>query len=322
MTATKTHVYVTRAWSCTVRLAVTDAGALPDAAADLNALLDRVDRLASRFRADSALSIANANAGRPVPVPRMLSDLVKAALDAAAYTDGAVDPTVGLAMQRIGYDRDIGAIRRDGPAIIPSAGGRDYRDVRLRHEIGLLTVPLGTVLDLGATAKPYTADYAARTLHSRFGCGVLVELGGDLAVAGVTPTGWPVHVAERENAAGQVVVLSHGGVATSTTTVRRWRRGESDVHHIVDPRTGAPADGPWRTASVYASSALAANTASTAAIVLGTEAVSWLADRRLPARLVSADGAVTTTAGWPPDRASSCGLTPQKLARSGETAVA
>lgn len=293
------RVYVTRAWSCTVRLAVTDAAVLPDAAAYLDALLDRVDRLASRFRADSALSIANANAGRPVPIPRMLSDLVKAALDTAAYTAGAVDPTVGIAMRRIGYDRDIAEIPQHGPAITPSAPGRSWRDVRLHHETGLLTVPPGTALDLGATAKAYTADHAARALYRRYGTGVLVELGGDIAAAGVSPTGWAVHVAEHEGGPGQVVVLSHGGLATSTTTVRRWRRGGRTVHHIVDPRSGAPVDGPWRTASVHAPSALAANTASTASLVLGEHALGWLTERRLAARLVGVDGGVHTTPGWP-----------------------
>jgi thiamine biosynthesis lipoprotein len=172
--------------------------------------------------------------------------------------------------------------------------------VRLHREAGLLTVPTGTALDLGATAKAYTADLAARTLHSRYGVGVLVELGGDLAAAGGTPAGWPVHVAEREGGAGQVVVLSHGGLATSTVTVRRWRRGGHPVHHIVDPRTGLPVNGPWRTGSVHAPSALAANTASTAAIVLGDAAVDWLTERHLAARLVGVDGTVYATPGWPP----------------------
>jgi thiamine biosynthesis lipoprotein len=293
------HVHVTRAWSCTVRLAVTEARVLPGAAADLEALLDRVDRLASRFRPDSSLSVANANAGRPVPIPPLLVGLVKAALDAAADTGGAVDPTVGLAMQRIGYDRDIAAIARHGPAITPSPPGRSWSDVRLHRETGLLTVPPGTALDLGATAKAYTADYAARMLHRCYGGGVLVELGGDVATVGEASTGWPVRVAEREGGAGQVVVVMHGGLATSTTTVRRWRRGGQQVHHIVDPRTGGPVDGPWRTASVYAPTALAANTASTAALVLGEAAVGWLTRRRLAARLVGVDGAVHTTPGWP-----------------------
>ena len=293
------HVHVARAWSCTVRLAVTNARVLPAAAADLEALLDRVDRLASRFRLDSSLSIANANAGRPVPISPMLVGLVKAALDAAAETGGAVDPTVGLAMQRIGYDRDIAAVPPHGPAIAPSPRGPSWADVRLHREAGLLTVPVGAALDLGATAKAFTADYAARMLHKSYGGGVLVELGGDIATAGVPPAGWPVHVAEREGGAGQVVVLAHGGLATSTTTVRRWRRGGKDVHHIVDPHTGRPVDGPWRTASVYAPTALAANTASTAALVLGDAAVVWLTRRQMAARLVGVDGAVHTTPGWP-----------------------
>lgn len=293
------HVHVTRAWSCKVRLAVTEARVLPAAAADLETLLDRVDRLASRFRADSSLSIANAEAGRPVPIRPLLVDLVKAALDAAAETGGAVDPTVGLAMQRIGYDRDVAAIAPHGPAITPAPRRGSWADVRLHRETGLLTVPLGTALDLGATAKAYTADYAARMLQKSYGGGILVELGGDLAIAGRRPTGWPVHVAEREGSAGQVVVLAHGALATSTTTVRRWRRGGADVHHIVDPRTGRPVDGPWRTASVHAPTALAANTASTAALVLGETAIEWLTRRQLAARLVGVDGAVRTTPGWP-----------------------
>jgi thiamine biosynthesis lipoprotein len=293
------HTHVTRTWSCTVRLVVEDARALTPAAADLEVLLDRVDRMASRFRPDSALSIANAKAGRPVPVPHLLADLVKASLDAAAQTGGAVDPTVGLAMHRIGYDSDIADIPARGPAIDARPQARGWQDVRLYREAGLLVVPRGTALDLGATAKAYTADHAARSLFRRYGTPVLVELGGDIAVAGDPRDGWPLRVAERENGPGQTVVLRHGGLTTSTTTLRRWQRGGQNIHHIIDPRTGAPADGPWRTASVYATSALAANVASTAAIVLGDDAVDWLTSRHLAARLVGVDGHVRTTAGWP-----------------------
>jgi len=94
-------------------------------------------------------------------------------------------------------------------------------------------------------------------------------------------------------------MINDGGVATSTTTIRRWRRRDAEVHHIVDPRTGQPASGPWRTASVFARSALRANAASTAAIVLGDRAPAWLEDHGLAARLVSNDGEIMTTAGWP-----------------------
>jgi thiamine biosynthesis lipoprotein len=127
----------------------------------------------------------------------------------------------------------------------------------------------------------------------------MVELGGDIAVAGHRPDGWCIRVAEREGDAGQLLVLRHGGLVTSTTTVRQWHRGGETQHHIVDPRTGRSADGPWRTVSVAAPRALAANVASTAAIVLGDDAFAWLDERNIAARLVGKDGSVTTTADWP-----------------------
>jgi FAD:protein FMN transferase len=296
------NAHVMRAWSCTVRLVVDDGRVLAAAAGDLATLLARVDVVASRFRADSALSVANDRAGRPTPVPRLLVELIGAALDAAAQTGGAVDPTVGLAMVGIGYDRDIADIATDGPPLVGQVPPRSWRNVRLDREAGLLTVPVGTALDLGATAKAYLADHAARALSHRYDTGVLVELGGDIAVAGHRPDGWCLEVAERQGGDGQLVLLRHGGLATSTTTVRTWRRGGRPVHHIVDPRTGLPADGPWRTVSVYAPRALAANTASTAAIVMGADAPGWLQARGLAARLVAVDGTVLTTGAWPQSR--------------------
>jgi thiamine biosynthesis lipoprotein len=293
--------YVGRAWSCTVRLVVADPAALRPAAADLTALLAIVDRAASRFRPDSALSKANVAAGRPVPVPRILVDLVAAAVQAAGQTGGLVDPTVGGSLRRLGYDRDIADVTADGPAVTAEPPARGWPAIRLDREAGLLTVPAGVTLDLGATAKAYLADHAARLLSARYDTAVLVELGGDLAVAGNRADGWCVQVAEREGGRGQLVTLRHGGLATSTTTVRRWHRGEQVVHHIVDPRTGAPADGPWRTVTVAAPCALAANVASTAAIVLGADALAWLEVRALVARLVGQDGSVHRTGGWPAD---------------------
>lgn len=290
--------HVQQAWSCTVRLVVADARARDAAARDLMALLDLVDRAASRFRPDSALSLANANAGHPTPIPTLLVEFVHAALEAAAVTGGAVDPTVGLALQRIGYDRDIRSVARSGAAVLPYAARASWHDVHLDREADLLTVPAGGALDLGATAKAHLADLAALVLSRRHHTAVLVEIGGDLAVRGTT-RGWNVRVAERENAPGQIVVVRHGGLATSTTTVRRWTRGGQPMHHIVDPTTGVPADGPWRTVTVHAQSALAANTASTAAIVLGDCALDWLTARRLAARLVARDGSITATAWWP-----------------------
>jgi thiamine biosynthesis lipoprotein len=237
-----------------------------------------------------------------VAVSRLLVDLVGAALDTAADSAGAVDPTVGRAVNGLGYDRDIRRIRPDGPNVTAVPPRASWRQVRLDRRVGLLTVPLGTALDLGASAKAWTADRAAAELARRFDTAVYVELGGDVAVAGERPDGWCVRVAEREGSDGQLVLLRSGGLATSTTTIRRWRRGGHEIHHIVDPSTGACARGPWRTVTVSADSALAANTASTTAIVRGDAALDWLTGRGFAARLVDHDGSVTTTAGWPAPR--------------------
>jgi thiamine biosynthesis lipoprotein len=168
-------------------------------------------------------------------------------------------------------------------------------------------MPAGTVLDLGATAKGLAADLAAEAATYATGCGVLVNLGGDLSVAGDPPVdGWPVTVgdtSEQEAAVGteleQTVVLYDGGLATSSISARRWRRGGSQLHHLIDPRLGTPSTGIYRTVSVTASTCTLANTASTAAIILGKDAPAWLARRGLPARLVTVDGDVQVVAGWP-----------------------
>jgi thiamine biosynthesis lipoprotein len=319
-------------WSCLVRLVVTDPAALEPAAAELATLMGRVAAVASRFRADSELSRANARAGRPVPVSRLLIRLVAGALEAADRTGGAVDPTIGGQLIGLGYDRDIALLTAEtlapaaetlapagetlapvgeangpvgetlapvGEQTWPAAPGRaSARQVRLDADRGLLTVPAGTALDLGATAKAQTADWAAAELASRYGCSVLVELGGDLAVAGAKAD-WQILVAELAGDSGQQVSLHSGGLATSTTTLRRWLAGGRPVHHILDPATGQPAAGPWRTVTVAAGSALAANTCSTAAIVLGEAAEQWLAGQRVAARLVDRSGRTSTVGGWP-----------------------
>jgi thiamine biosynthesis lipoprotein len=166
---------------------------------------------------------------------------------------------------------------------------------------GTICVPLGVELDLGATGKAFAADRAARRIANETGTGVLVSLGGDIAIAGEPPAaGWPVRISDdHRDSDGPTISLRTGGLATSSTTVRRWRAGGAEHHHIVDPRTGRSAREIWRTASVAAATCVDANAASTAAIVLGEAAPAWLARTGLAARLVGTDGEVVGVAGWP-----------------------
>lgn len=290
-----------RDWSCTVRV-VADDRALSTASSIVRSTMAEIERAASRFRADSELARCNQRAGRLTPVSETLATLLDAALDAARRTGGAVDPTIGAALIRAGYDTDIAAVRgRAAPLIHADAVStrHTWRTVALDRTLNLLRTPRGVILDLGATAKAYAADLAAARASAAARVPVLVEIGGDIAVAGDTEAPFAVMVAEREGGTGDVVELRRGGLATSTTTVRRWRGYDGDAHHIIDPATGRPVRGVWRTATVWAESAVEANTASTAAIVLAGEAEAWLLASAPAARLVDVDGAVTSLPGWP-----------------------
>ncbi len=290
-------------WGTTAVVLVTDPSAVSVAQELLRADLDELDRVGSRFRADSEICELAGTAGSAVTVNPLLAEVLHTALRAADLTDGLVDPTVGAAMVALGYDRDFDAIDLDGPPVTPEPVPGWWRiswDARRRT----LVLPRGVALDVGATAKALAADRGAARIAHTLGCGVLVSLGGDLAVAGQAPHGgWRVGVGDDHTRpdpdGGQVVSIVSGGLATSGTARRRWRRGGRLIHHIVDPRTGLPAAGGWRTVSVAAASCVDANTASTAAIVLGAAAPGWLAQHQLPARLVADDRTVTTVADWP-----------------------
>jgi FAD:protein FMN transferase len=186
---------------------------------------------------------------------------------------------------------------------VPAAG---WRLVELDENHRSIRIPAGVELDLGATAKALAADRAALAASEMTDAGILVSLGGDIAIAGPAPNGgWPVRIADDHRASldgpGPVVSLESGGLATSSVTVRRWYVGEDELHHILDPRTGRPAQSCWQTVSVAAASCVDANTASTAAVLLGEAAPVWLAERRLPARLVRVSGEVVCVGDWPAD---------------------
>ncbi|MEU1519672.1 FAD:protein FMN transferase [Streptomyces sp. NPDC005811] len=306
-----------RALGTTVRLVVTDPALLESCNLLLARHLAEVDAACSRFRPDSELTALDATAGRPVRVSPLLAEALDVALRAAATTDGAVDPTVGSAMDAIGYDRDFTLVREDDrPVRLTLRRTPGWRTVTLDRTTGTVTVPRGVRLDLGATAKAWAADRAARTLADTAGCGVLVSLGGDTAVAGEAPAGgWQIRVQDITGPVDETpapgsyatVGLRGGGLATSGTTARRWQRGGHDLHHIVDPRTGLPVRSPWRTVSVAAATCADANAASTAALVKGEGAEKWLTRLRLPARLVTQKGLIVTTPGWPtPQGARDC----------------
>ena len=295
-----------RALGGSLRLIVTHEPSLASAKAAVDEVVRAVDLAANRFREDSELSRLNATPDRDVMVSALLLQLIAAALRGARLTGGAVDPTVGSALKLAGYDADFAAVPADGMAIdlvvsrIPG-----WQAIGLNEAARTVRVPQGVDLDLGATAKALTSDLAAKAALARIGAGgVLVSLGGDISVAGEPPAeGWLIQASEDSNApiheGEETISIRSGGIATSSTTVRRWTRGGVALHHIIDPLTGLPSDGPWRTVTVVAGTCIDANIASTAAIVMGEAAIGWLEANRLPARLVDNTGSVHRLSGWP-----------------------
>jgi thiamine biosynthesis lipoprotein ApbE len=295
-----------RAIGTSVRVVVTRAGRLGDAKAAVDRVIQEVDEACSRFREDSELSRIQALRGAEARVSPLLATLLVAALRGAELSDGAVDPTVGTAVRAAGYEGDFASVAAEGgPISLVVRPVPGWRRIRLDASRRTVVIPPGVEVDLGSTAKALAADMAATAALEAMGeGGVLVSLGGDIALAGEAPEGgWRIQVTDDSDAPitpdGETVTVTAGGVATSSTAVRRWTRGGVVLHHIIDPATGLPAAGPWRTVTVVAAVCLDANIAATAAVVRGESAVAWLESLRLPSRLVAHDGAVIRTAGWP-----------------------
>ncbi len=298
-----------RALGGTLRVIVTRPRSLAAAKAAVDEVVSAIDVAASRFREDSELSRINATPDRQVTVSPMLAQAIAAALRGADLSDGAVDPTVGTAVRLAGYDSDFASVLKEGgPLRVHAERIPGWRAIRFNAATRQLWMPRGVEIDLGATAKALASDLAAAAANKVIeGGGVLVSLGGDIAVAGEAPAGgWSVQASEDSSVpieeGEETVSIDAGGMATSSTTVRRWTRGGVVLHHIIDPATGQPVAGPWRTATVAAGSCVDANIASTAAIVKGEAAAAWLKARGLAARLVDRQGQVTRIGAWPVPR--------------------
>ena len=295
-------------WGAKATLGVTAAAQLHGARLIVDGVIADIDSACNRFVPDSDISRCNAAGGRWVPVSSTFLNALQVALDAAADTGGVVDPTVGSALIALGYDRDFDELRASAPAPIPARACRvaGWGQVEMDRKGRQVRVPAGTSLDLGATAKALCIDRAADLVADRLKIGVMVGIGGDIAVAGDSPVGgWNIAVQESSREADVrpncIVSVSEGGLASSGTTVRCWTLGSTTVHHIIDPMTGRPAAPVWRMVTAAASTCVAANMAATASIVWGEHAPRELQSRAVPARLVDVNSRVTAVCGWPED---------------------
>ena len=256
-------------------------GANDDELQVIERLFARSNRVFSRFRADSELSRVNADGASTLVVSPLFARVLRLALSAAAATDGLVDPTLGIAIEAAGYDRDFGALAPDPRPPEPAQPG-SWRQIRLAGR--LLSRPPGTALDLNGVVKALAVDEGLQLLA---GPG-FVSAGGDVAGRGEVTVGLP---------GGATVCLRAGGIATSGTTHRRWLRGGAEQHHLLDPGTGRPSTAPWTQVTVAAESCVAADVAAKAAFLLGERGPEWLETQGLPGRFL-AGRVETLNATW------------------------
>jgi thiamine biosynthesis lipoprotein len=305
----------------TATVVVDDPAAADGALVLLADELRSLDEACSRFRADSELRRLEGRGGLPTPVSPLLFDALESACSVAAATAGIVDPTIGSALVELGYDRDFAGLADAAcgdelPEARPAPG---WWRIGLDRDELTVTVPDGVHVDLGSTGKSFGADRSAGRIAAAMGCGVLVNLGGDVAVAGPAPAGgWGVgiaaHCTTAPAEADDVVALRSGGLASSGTTARTWSRGGRTLHHIVDPWTGEVAPSTWALVSAVGATCVEANGWTTAAVVWGEDAPGNLAGHGVAARLVRPDGTVRLVGDWP-------GVVPGAAAASGTEAA-
>ncbi|MGC4933599.1 FAD:protein FMN transferase [Gordonia sp. DT30] len=310
-----------------VTVVATVADALAEATALTRRRLTELDRAASRFRADSELAQINSisaalahtdpHAHLSVAVGRVLAACLSAAVHTERLTDGLVCASLGADLAACGYDDDLAVVRarpaadtenRSPVAAGPPVPHRLTFDEQRRR----LTITAGVALDLGASAKAWAADTIAAELARHGKGGFLVNLGGDIAVAGDVPMGgWAIGVRGPDDIDVGAVRGTGQAFATSSTLLRTWHHHGSRQHHIIDPRTGGPAATRWAQITCAAPTAVQANAASTAAIIHDAGAPQWLCEREIPACLISTDRRIITTPGWPdmPDRVPAPDLT-------------
>ena len=254
----------------------------------------RYEAVFSRFRPDSELSKLN-RLGRLRPSPA-LAEVVRLALRARDTSGGRFDPTVHDALVAAGYSRSFDdlaqtTVARAARVRTVCAGAVDLDDLT-----GEVRLAGGVHIDLGGIAKGWIVDRIAARLGEAGPC--LVNAGGDLAISAPRSTGaWPVGVALGD---GESITLDlgRGAMATSGRDRRRWEGPDGPAHHIIDPRTGAPAETDLIRVTAVASTAVEAEVLAKSLLIAGaSDAADEANANDIAAVLIAEDGAVTLTGG-------------------------
>ena len=261
------------------------------------------ERTLSRFLPESELSQLNRQAGTNFLASELLFTVMSSALAAAQATEGLYDPTLLSQLVQLGYDRTFDELPAElPPAERPTFPGGRWRDIHINRVLRLVALPPGVGVDFGGIAKGMAVDAALELLRQEGIHPALVNAGGDLAVLGEPPLEkqWPIEVQGKTRS--WVIPLHHGALATSGVARRHWQQGTHMRHHLIDPRTGLPAQSGLWSVTVAAARCEQAEVAAKVAFMLGAEQGSeFLHDLAFAGLLVREDGVWTTVDSWPRD---------------------
>lgn len=201
----------------------------------------------TRFEANE-LTELNRSLGRWTRVSDDTYRLVATALTCWRETQGRFDPTVLEAMRSNGYSQSLGDVT--GRVVVPGCSSSSPGRARVEIDPARCAVrlPEGVGLDAGGVGKGLAANMVSQELLDRGAIGALVSVGGDLRARGRAPNdeGWSISVEDPCSPGSELArfSLDHGAVASSSRVRRCWRTTTGFAHHIVDPRTGSPSEGP------------------------------------------------------------------------------
>ena len=267
----------------------------------VRSLFSEWEQALSRFLAESELSQLNQQAETPVAVSDLLYDVLATALTAAQATEGVYDPALLDQLEQLGYDRtfdDLPANRFD--PIIPGEPGGRWRGIKVDPIRRQVTLPAGIKLDFGGIAKGMAVDAVLEKLFQSGISSALVNAGGDLSVLGLPPSDEQWLVAVPGQKQFWTIPLHHGAIATSGIAHRHWRQGNILRHHILDPRTGLPAQSDLWSVTVVADRCEQAEVAAKVAFILGSKSgADFLRKHRIAGLLVREDGTWETVEPWP-----------------------
>jgi thiamine biosynthesis lipoprotein len=258
----------------------------------------------SRFDPRSELSRLNESAGAATAVSDEMLDLLHVALEMRERTCGLFEPGILAELESAGYDRSfelMAAARHDSA---PASRPVPRASISIDDGHGSVTLGVGVRLDFGGIGKGYAVDLAARRLAPA--ADFLVDGGGDIfgSGAGLDGDGWLASIADPRGGRDiDTVRLRDEALATSTTVLRRWRRGSAELHHIIDPRSGSPSRSDVLSASVIAPTATEADVFAKTALILGrAEGTRFLDSAGCAGLFVCTDGSVAASQRWPGGR--------------------